>query len=702
MASVKRCRYCGGTTLETDYSRGNVICLECGQILEEGILVSEVGFAESAGGRVHVQGAFISHNATGFAGNRSGGRGGQNTENIKAQGASRIEGTGRQMHLSHNIIGGAKRFFSLAVDNKFNRGRRTDYIIASCLYLQCRLQKDAHMLIDFSERLNINVFELGATYLKLRSILSLLEPMPEVDPAIYNLRFAHRLDFGTSVHSVATDASRLVRRFRADWMTQGRRPAGVCGACLIIAARMSNFLRTPEEVSQVVKVHADTIKKRLLEFAQTEMAKKTVAEWRALTDADLDRISESERPPAMKAAQAKQVKVERLKALRDAEEKEEAELEAGEEDLNGGDDDGPRKKRKGETEEEKMVEGVAGAAHDVENDTLANGQEQEEDEEDDNLDPLPPSDYVMELEGARDNPEEVRAERRKEKAALMREIKNMKQGNPDPEDFELDDLASQAEGLGEDEEEEDEYLEKTDDIEPATQLQSITKAEADSAAAQGQGKTETFDAWDDPNAVLSHFQSKYFQGDELLYQGSHMTNRIKMWVGARDPREVMKEVEVVQKARQARERGARARPETEFDDLDDDELEQYYVLEDDERQARARMWLSSNGKWLEEDKERQEKKAALARAKGLDPSKQKNKRKRAAPHKGPYNSANEAITSFAKGKQFSSRVNYDVLRQLGLGKSEMAGTEGLVSFDDDKDDEGDDQGWDEKGEDDGW
>ncbi|OCF42974.1 transcription factor IIIB 90 kDa subunit [Kwoniella heveanensis CBS 569] len=691
MASVKRCRNCGGTTLETDYSRGNVICLECGQILEEGILVSEVGFAESAGGRVHVQGAFISHNATGFANVRGTQRGGQNTENIKAQGASRIEGTGRQMHLSHNIIGGAKRFFSLAVDNKFNRGRRTDYIIASCLYLQCRLQKDAHMLIDFSERLNINVFELGATYLKLRSILSLLEPMPEVDPAIYNLRFAHRLDFGTSVHSVATDASRLVRRFRADWMTQGRRPAGVCGACLIIAARMSNFLRTPLEVSQVVKVHERTIKKRLLEFAQTEMAKKTVAEWRALTDADLDKLSASERPPAMKEAEAKQLKVERIKAFQEAEDKEGSESEDGDES-----GDGPRKKRKDDSEEEKMVGGVAAAAHDVESDALAIAEgDEDEDEEDDNLDPLPPSDYVMELEGARDNPEAVRAERRKEKAALMREIKSMKQGNVDPEDLELADLASQAEGLGEDEEEE--FMEKADDVEPATQLQSITKAEAEAAAAQG--KTENFDAWDDPNAVLTYFQSKFFQGDELLYQGSHMTNRIKMWVGARDPREVIKEVEIVQKARQARERGARARPETEFEDLDDAELEQYYVLEDDERQARARMWLSSNGKWLEEDKERQEKKAALARAKGLDPNKPKNKRKRAAPHKGPYNTATEAIQSFAKGKQFSSRVNYDVLRQLGLGQSEMAGTQGLVSFDDDKDDDGD-QGWDEKGDED--
>lgn len=60
------------------------------------------------------------------------------------------------MHLSSAITRGAIRFFSLAVDNKFNRGRKTDYIIASCLYLQCRLKKDAHMLIDFSEHKGVS------------------------------------------------------------------------------------------------------------------------------------------------------------------------------------------------------------------------------------------------------------------------------------------------------------------------------------------------------------------------------------------------------------------------------------------------------------------------------------------------------------------------------------------------------------------
>ena len=39
-------------------------CNQCYAIVEEGILVSEVGFAEGSGGRMHVQGTFVSHGAS--------------------------------------------------------------------------------------------------------------------------------------------------------------------------------------------------------------------------------------------------------------------------------------------------------------------------------------------------------------------------------------------------------------------------------------------------------------------------------------------------------------------------------------------------------------------------------------------------------------------------------------------------------------
>nr|XP_019009936.1 uncharacterized protein I206_05498 [Kwoniella pini CBS 10737]OCF48717.1 hypothetical protein I206_05498 [Kwoniella pini CBS 10737] len=688
--------------LETDPSRGNVVCTNCGTIVEEGILVQEVGFAEGSGGRVHVQGAFIGLNQTGFAGHRSSTKGIQNTDNIKSSGSIKIDNVARQMHINSVICGKARRFFSMAVDNRFNRGRRTEYIIASCLYLACRLSKDAHMLIDFSERLSINVYELGATYLKLRGILHLPEQMPEVDPAIYNLRFAHRLDFGPSVNVVATDASRLVRRFKADWMTQGRRPAGICGACLIIAARMSNFLRTPDEVAQVVKVHPTTVKKRLLEFAQTEMAKKTIAEWRNLTSEELDKPNEVERPPIVKWHEKQQIKIERLKSQQLAESQAGSEVENQSLVDDEEDEDVIERirKRLKPNGDDDMAGSIAAAAKDIQNDTSQDDEEEEEDE-DDNLEPINQAEYVRELESARDNPEESKAERLREKSALMKQVKNLqKTGNDedqlfiersDGEDSELEELAK----FNAEDEEEGSDLENEEEGEPQTQLQSISKQEQDVAnTGIGTGMKVEFKEWEDQNAVLDYLAKEHFKGEELLYQGKNMSDRIKMWIGERDPKILIEELAIVQKARIQREKLAKFK-ESEFDDLDDEELEQSYRLDDDEKQARARMWLSSNGKWLEEEKVRVEQKALAMRAKGLDPTKPKPKRKRAAPHKGPYNTPREAIQNFAKGKQFSARVNYDVLRVLAGETSHD-----LQSMEDDKEDYAEDEDWNQNEKDD--
>jgi transcription factor IIIB subunit 2 len=92
-------------------------------------------------------------------------------------------------------------------------------------------------------------------------------------------RFAHKLDFKTETNKVAEDAVRLVKRMSLDWMVMGRRPSGVCGACLILAARMNNFRRTVTEVVYVVKVTTATIQKRLDEFKRIPSSALTVEEF---------------------------------------------------------------------------------------------------------------------------------------------------------------------------------------------------------------------------------------------------------------------------------------------------------------------------------------------------------------------------------------------------------------------------------------
>lgn len=113
-----------------------------------------------------------------------------------------------------------------------------------------------------------------------------------INPEDLILRFAHRLEFEPETMRVANDAVRIVQRMNRDWMTPGRRPAGVCGAALILAARMNNFRRSVREVVFVVKVQEQTIFNRLDEFKATESGALTVEEFRSI---DLERAAD---PPA--------------------------------------------------------------------------------------------------------------------------------------------------------------------------------------------------------------------------------------------------------------------------------------------------------------------------------------------------------------------------------------------------------------------
>uniref|UniRef100_A0A493TJ92 Transcription factor TFIIB cyclin-like domain-containing protein n=1 Tax=Anas platyrhynchos platyrhynchos TaxID=8840 RepID=A0A493TJ92_ANAPP len=61
-------------------------------------------------------------------------------------------------------------------------------------------------------------------------------------------------------------ALRLLQRMKRDWMHTGRRPSGLCGAALLVAARMHDFRRTVKEVIRVVKVCESTLRKRSVQF----------------------------------------------------------------------------------------------------------------------------------------------------------------------------------------------------------------------------------------------------------------------------------------------------------------------------------------------------------------------------------------------------------------------------------------------------
>lgn len=172
-------------------------------------------------------------------------------------------------------------------------------MVAAAIYIVCRKEKTPHLLIDFSDALQVNLYTLGSCYLKLIKFLHF--EMPVIDPSLFIHRFCAKLEFGNKLPQVSMTALRLLQRMKRDWMCHGRRPTGLVGAAILIAARYHGFKRTTNQIVQTVHVCDETIRKRLVEFKQTSVAKLTREEFEKL---DLEKdIKEECDPPAFRRAE---------------------------------------------------------------------------------------------------------------------------------------------------------------------------------------------------------------------------------------------------------------------------------------------------------------------------------------------------------------------------------------------------------------
>lgn len=275
------CPNCGSTHIEMQGASGASVCIECGVVLEENAIVSSVEFVEQ-GGASSMVGQFVSATSS-KAYTGGGGRGGyhgfsrDSRETTLANGRRKIQEVASRLRLGGQHVDAAHRLFTFAVEKNFVQGRRTLHVVAACLYISCRQEKSQHMLIDFSDALQVNVYTLGSCFLKFRRLLGL--KLAILDPALYIYRFAAHLDLDDKANTVAMTALRLIGRMKRDWIVAGRRPAGVCAAALLISSRAHGFSRDPQDVTRILRVCGMTVKSRVKEFEQTPSASLTLQQF---------------------------------------------------------------------------------------------------------------------------------------------------------------------------------------------------------------------------------------------------------------------------------------------------------------------------------------------------------------------------------------------------------------------------------------
>jgi transcription factor IIIB 90 kDa subunit len=285
---LPQCPNCGGHAIEQHEASGASVCTDCGVVVEENAIVSSVEFVEGAGGSSSMVGQFVSATSSkAYTGNSGGIRGGgrygfsrDSRETTLANGRRRIQELASRLRLGSHFVDGAHRLFTVAVERNFVQGRRTTHVVAACLYIACRQEKSQHMLIDFSDALQVNVYTLGTCFLKFRRLLGL--KLEIIDPALYVYRFAAHLDLDDRANAVSLTSLRLVARMKRDWIVAGRRPAGICAAALLIAARAHGFDKHCADVTRILRVCGMTVTSRVREFERTPAAQLSLEQFQTV------------------------------------------------------------------------------------------------------------------------------------------------------------------------------------------------------------------------------------------------------------------------------------------------------------------------------------------------------------------------------------------------------------------------------------
>ncbi|XP_023641413.1 transcription factor IIIB 60 kDa subunit isoform X2 [Capsella rubella] len=261
------CNHCGKNVPGIRPNDGGLACNLCGRILENFNFSTDVTFVKNAAGQSQASGNIVRSVQSGISSSR------ERRNRIARDEFRNLRdalGIGDERD---DLIDMAARFFSMAVEQNFTKGRRTELVQASCLYLTCREKNIPFLLIDFSSYLRVSVYELGSVYLQLCEMLYIANDQNYeklVDPSIFILRFSNSLLKGTHDRAVVTTAINIIASMKRDWMQTGRKPSGICGAALYTAALSHGIKCSKSDIVNIVHICEATLTKRLIEFGNTE------------------------------------------------------------------------------------------------------------------------------------------------------------------------------------------------------------------------------------------------------------------------------------------------------------------------------------------------------------------------------------------------------------------------------------------------
>ncbi len=295
---VKKCPECGGINLFLNRDKGEIICKDCGLVIEEKMV--ELGqewreFETEEGEKRRRTGAPMTYTQYDQG---LGTEVGQKADiyrlgerdknkffrlrkwqyristaierNLKLA-LAELKRVSSFLKLPKSVEEEAARIYTMAVQRGLVRGRSMESVVAGTLYAACRRHEVPRTLDELGEASNIEKKEIGRTYRFVARELELtIRPSNPVD---YIARFASSLRLTPETQSRAVEILELAQRKE---LTSGRGPTGIAAAALYVAALSHGEKRTQREVADVAGVTEVTIRNRYKELLDKLSLEKEV------------------------------------------------------------------------------------------------------------------------------------------------------------------------------------------------------------------------------------------------------------------------------------------------------------------------------------------------------------------------------------------------------------------------------------------
>lgn len=289
MANIKRCPECNSANLIYDESRGEIVCGDCGLLVEEKMVDT-------------------SHELRAFDKNEKKSRGGapismqkfdkglttnvgeisdiykldstQQTRkflrlkkwqervstsierNLRLA-MSELRRVAAYLDLPSVVRDEASRIYQFVLQRGLVRGRSMESVIAACVYAACRSYNIPRTLDEISSASEVERKEIGRTYrFIIRKINLKVKPS---SPKDYISRFSSTLHLSPRSQN---EALNILKRAEVSELTSGRGPAGIAAAALYVAALINDEKKTQREVADVAGITEVTIRNRYKELLE--------------------------------------------------------------------------------------------------------------------------------------------------------------------------------------------------------------------------------------------------------------------------------------------------------------------------------------------------------------------------------------------------------------------------------------------------